>query len=147
MTLMRSRIGTELPTLREAVDRLFDDSFVSPREWASIERVGRPAIDAYTTPEAFVVKVAMPGIKAEEIHSTVSGDVLTIEGAFHDEVKREEQGYLVRELNRATLHRSITLPSGLKVDAAQGTYAEGILTLTFPKAEETKPREIKVKAA
>ena len=147
MTLMRPRIGTELPTLREAIDRLFDDSFVSPREWASIERVGRPAIDAYVTPEAFVVKVALPGIKPDEIHTTVTGNVLTVEGTLREEADREEQGYVVRELSRSSVHRSMTLPGGLKTEAASAAYAEGILTLTFPKAEEAKPREIKVKAA
>ena len=67
MTLMRLRMLSEVPTLREAIDRLFDDSFVSPREWFATARFDTPAIDAYTTPEAFVVKAAMPGIKREEI--------------------------------------------------------------------------------
>jgi HSP20 family protein len=147
MTLIRPRIGTEMPTLREAIDRLFDDSFVSPRGWASIERVGRPPIDAYATPEALVVKVAMPGVKPEEIRTTVTGDVLTVEGTYRDDAKREDEGYVVRELHRGSFHRSMSLPADLKTDAAQAVYADGILTLTFPKAEEAKPREIKVKAA
>jgi HSP20 family protein len=136
-----------MPTLREAIDRLFDDSFVSPQGWASIERVGRPPIDAYATREAFTVKVAMPGIKPEEIHTTVTGDVLTVDGAFREDEEPEDAGYVVRELHRGTFHRSMTLPAGLKIDAARASYADGMLTLTFPKAEAAKPREIKVKAA
>lgn len=147
MTLIRPRVSSELPSLRDAIDRLFDESFVSPREWLATERFDRPAIDAYTTPEAFVVKAAMPGIKPDEIHTTVTGNVLTVEGAYREEAKREEQGYLVRELSRGELRRSIGLPAGLKVDAAEAAYADGILTLTIPKAETAKPREIKVKAA
>jgi HSP20 family protein len=146
MTLTRPRMFSEVPTLREAIDRLFDESFVSPREFATA-RFDRPAIDAYTTPEAFVVKAAMPGIKPEEIHTTVTGDVLTVEGKFREESKREEQGYLYRELSRGELRRSISLPAGLKTDAAEAAYADGILTLTIPKAEAAKPHEIKVKAA
>lgn len=147
MTLMRPRMFSELPTLREAIDRLYDESFGSPREWFAAERFDRPAIDAYTTPDAFVVKAAMPGIKPEDIHTTVTGDVLTVDGRYGQETKREEQGYLYRELSRGELRRSISLPSGLKTDAAEAAYADGILTLTIPKAEEAKPREITVKAA
>jgi len=147
MTLMRPRVFSELPTLREAIDRLYDESFGSPREWFGMDRFERPAIDAYTTPEAFLVKAALPGFKAEDIQTTITGDVLTVEGKYRQETKREEQGYLYRELSRGELRRSISLPSGLKTDAAEAAYADGILTLTIPKAEEAKPREITVKAA
>jgi HSP20 family protein len=147
MTLMRPRMIPELPTLREAIDRLFDESFVSPRELLAMERFDRPAIDAYTTPEALVVKVAVPGLKPADIHTTITGDVLTVEGKHQEETKREDQGYLYRELSRGELRRSISLPAGLKTDAADAAYANGILTLTIPKVEEAKPREIKVKAA
>ena len=147
MTLMRPRMFSEVPSLRDAIDRLFDESFTVPRDWFAAERFDRPAIDAYTTPEAFVVKVAMPGIKPDEIHTTVTGDVLTVEGKFREESKREEQGYLFRELSRGELRRSISLPAGLRTDAAEAAYADGILTLTIPKAEASKTREIKVKAA
>lgn len=147
MTLMRPRTFSDAPSLRDAIDRLFDQSFTVPREWFAVERFDRPAVDAYTTPEAFVVKAAMPGIKPDEIHTTVTGDVLTVEGKFREESKHEEQGYLYRELSRGELRRSINLPAGLRTEAAEAAYADGILTLTFPKAEATKPREIKVKAA
>ena len=130
-----------------AIDRLFDESLTVPREWFAPERFDRPAIDAYSTPDAFVLRAAMPGIKPEEIHTTVTGNVLTVEGKFSEEAKREEQGYLYRELSRGELRRSISLPADLKTDAAEAAYADGILTLTFPKAEAAKPREIKVKAA
>lgn len=147
MTLMRPRLFSEVPSLRDAIDRLFDESFVSPRQMFPIDRFDRPAIDAYSTPEAFVVKAAMPGIKPEEIHTTLTGDVLMVEGKFREESKHEEQGYLYRELSRGELRRSISLPAGLKTDAAEAAYADGILTLTIPKAEASKPREIKVKTA
>jgi HSP20 family protein len=147
MTLMRPRALSELPTLRDAIDRLFDDSFVSPREWLATARPDRPAIDVYTTPEAFIVKAALPGIKPEDVHTTVTGDVLSIAGTYREETKREEEGYLRRELSTGELRRSISLPRGLKTDATEATYADGVLTLTIPKAEEVKPHEIKVTAA
>jgi HSP20 family protein len=147
MTIMRPRVLPDLVTLREAIDRLFEEPFVFPREWPTIERFQRPAIDAYSTPESFVVKVAVPGLRPEDIHTTLTGDVLTIEGTFREETKREENGYVYHELGRGELRRSISLPTGLKTEAAEASYAEGILTLTIPKVAEAKPREIKVKAA
>jgi HSP20 family protein len=147
MTLMRPRVFPEGPTLRDAIDRLFDESFVSPREWLTVDRRDKPAIDAYTTPDAFVVRAALPGVKPEDIHTTITGDVLTIDGKFREETKREEEGYLYRELSRSELRRTIGLPAGLKTEAAQASFADGILTLTVPKAETALPREIKVKAA
>ena len=144
MTLTRPRTTPELPTLREAIDRLFDDSFVRFAVSPSYDGFDKPAIDVYTTPDAYVVRAAMPGIKPEDIHSTITGDVLTLEGTFREEEKREEKGYLYRELSSGEMRRSVTLPRGLRTDAAEATYADGVLTLTIPKAEEVKPREIKV---
>lgn len=144
MTLTRPRSTPELPTLREAIDRLFDDSFVRFAVSPSRNGFDKPAIDVYTTPDAYVVRAAMPGIKPEDIHSTITGDVLTLEGTYREEEKREDKGYLYRELSTGELRRSVTLPHGLRTDAAEATYADGVLTLTIPKAEEVKPREIKV---
>lgn len=147
MSLMRPRMFPEAPTLRETVDRLYEEPFVSPPVWFASERFERPAIDAYATPEAFVVRAAMPGIKPEEIRTTVTGDVLTVEGTFREESKHEERGYLYRELSRGELRRSISLPAGLRTEAAEAVYADGILTMTIPRAEAATSREIKVKAA
>lgn len=146
MTLMRPRVFPAM-SLRETIDRLFDESFVRPGEWLTADRFERPAIDAYLTADAFVVKVAVPGLKSEDIRTTITGDMLTVEGTFQEETKREDKGYLYRELSRGELRRSINLPSGLKTDAAEASHADGILTLTIPKLEESKPREIKVVAA
>jgi HSP20 family protein len=145
MTLTRFRAIGELPSLRDTIERLVDESFVSPI-WLSSD-TDRPLIDAYTTPEAFVVKAAMPGIPAEEIHTTVTGDVLTIEGRHREERATDSEGYVHRELSRREVRRSITLPAGLKTDAAAAAYADGILTLTIPRGDEAKPHEIKVNAA
>ena len=145
MTLMRPRVFPEMPTLREAIDRLFDESFVPSGELLPVGRTERPAIDAFATSDKFIVRVALPGVKAEAIHTTITGDVLSIEGAYGEETNLEEKGYIRRELSRGELRRSVTLPQGLKVEAAEAAYADGILTVTIPKLEEVKPREIKVR--
>jgi HSP20 family protein len=135
-----------MPSLREAMDRLFDRSFVTPSEWLTLARIDTPAIDVVSKPEAIVVKVALPGVKPEEIETTITGNTLEIHGAYREEEKKEEEGYLFRELNRGEFRRTVLLPAGIKSDAAEATFKEGILTLVIPKVEPVKPTAIKVKA-
>lgn len=145
MTLMRPRPLFDAPSLRDAMDRFFDRSFVSPGEWLTLARFEQPAIDVVSKPESFVVKAALPGVKPEDIETTITGDTLTIHGKYYEEEKREEEGYLYRELSRGEFRRSVGLPTGIKSEAAEATFRDGILTLTIPKVEPVKPREIKVK--
>lgn len=143
MTLIR-RPRAEWPSLREAIDELFNESFVPSTQWSTLAARETMAMDVYTTPEALIVKAAMPGFRAEEIETTITGDVLAIHASHREETKREEGDYVYRELSRGELRRSITLPRGLRTDAAEAAYTDGVLTLTIPKAEEAKPLEIKV---
>jgi HSP20 family protein len=146
MTIMRRHYGVpELPTLRSAIDRLFDESFVRPSEWLTVgfEGVFTPPIDVYGTKEAFVVKVALPGVKPEAVETLIEGDTLTIHGMY-EEKEKEGIGYLFRELPRGEFRRAIVLPVGLKLEAAVATFEHGILTLTIPKVEAAKPRKITV---
>jgi HSP20 family protein len=137
-----------MPTLRSAIDRLFDESFVRPSEWLTLGVDGRiaPAIDAYATKETFVVKAALPGVKPEEVETTIEGDTLTITGKYEAHEEKEEAGYLLKELSRGEFRRTLVLPTGLKLDAVEAIFRDGILTLTFPKVEEAKPRRITVTA-
>ena len=149
MTLMRPRYGTPMmPTLRDAIDRLFDESFVRPGEWLSLGVDGKfaPALDAYSTKESFVVKAALPGVRPEGVETTIDGETLIIRGTFEEKVEKDEAGYLLRELSRGEFRRSVILPRGLKTDKVEAVFEHGILTLTFPKVEEAKPRKITVTA-
>jgi len=149
MTLMRPRYGLPmLPSLREAMDRLFDESFVRPGEWLTLGVDGRfvPAIDAYATKDAFIVKVALPGVRPDAVETTIDGDTLTITGRYEEKEEKEEAGYLLREMSRGEFRRSLVLPSGLKTEKVEAIFEHGILTMTFPKIEAAKPRRITVTA-
>jgi len=145
MTLMRPRSLFDPPSLRDAMDRLFDRSFVSPGEWLTLARFEQPAIDVVSKPEAFVVKAALPGVQPEDIETTITGNTLTVHGKFREEENREEEGYLYRELSRGEFRRSVGLPTDITSEGAEATFKEGILTLTIPKVKPIKPRQIKVK--
>jgi HSP20 family protein len=147
MDIERWHPFTELMSLRQAMDRLFEDSFVHPsRALEALSEVAAPALDIYQTPSTVVVKATLPGLKPEDVSIDVTGDTLTVkgEGKAEQEVKRED--YLYQERRYGTFSRSVVLPSGLKTDKTEATMEDGVLTLTIPKAEEAKPKTIKVKA-
>jgi HSP20 family protein len=149
MTIMRRRYGfPELPTFRTAFERFFDEPFVRPAEWLTLggDGIYMPPIDAFATKEAFVVKVALPGVLPEAVETTIEGDTLTIRGTYEPYIENEEIGYLFHELPRGEFRRSLVLPAGLKTEAVDATFEHGLLTLFIPKVEEIKPRHITVKA-
>jgi HSP20 family protein len=137
----------EAMSLRNAIDRLFEESFVSPRFgwWAPLGAADL-AIDMYETKDEVVVKAAMPGIKPEQTEVTITGNTLTIRGEAKEEKEVKEENYICRERRMGTFSRSIALPDGLKADKAEATFENGVLTLKIPKAEEAKPKTIKIKA-
>jgi HSP20 family protein len=148
MTLVRrpSPFG-ELLSLRQAMDRLFDDDLMRPRAWiaGSVDGPALP-LDVTTTPDALVVEAALPGVKPEDVEITVENDTLTMIGKTSDEKTSEAGSYLVQEIRRGSFSRSVTLPKGLEADKAEATFEHGVLTLRIPKAEQTKPRQIRISA-
>jgi len=147
MTLIR-RTGPfdELFTLRRAVDRLFDEDVFHPRTWRTVTLGAEPALDIATTPDELVVKASLPGWKPEDVEITLTGSTLTISGEMSEEARREEESWILNEIRRASFSRTIDLPDGLLGYRATATYGQGILTLRIPKAEEVKPKQIRITA-
>lgn len=132
----------ELLSLRQAMDRLFEDSFV--RAPASGGAEHPLALDVYATEDALVVEAALPGVKPENVDISVLGDTLTISADSREEQKRDEEGYSYREIRRGHFSRTLALPGGLSTEAATADFEDGMLRLTIPKAEESKPRQIRI---
>ena len=135
----------EMMTLREAMDRLFDDAFTRPINlrdggWSA------PAVDMYQTDDEVVVKVALPGFKADEVQINVTGDVLSLRGELKREQEEKDKAWHIREHRWSSFERSVALPTQVKADGANADFENGILTITLPKAEEVKPKTISVKA-
>jgi len=135
----------EMMTLREAMDRLFDDAFTRP---LSVRDGGwsTPAVDMYQTDNDVVIKAALPGFKADDVQINVTGDLLTIRGELKHEEEQNEKSWHLREQRWGSFERSVSLPTAVVSDKAQADFANGILTITLPKAEEVKPKTITVKA-
>ena len=145
MTLVRrpSPFG-EMVTLRQAMDRLFDDDF-RPSRWLS-GGVDGPALplDVTTNTDKVTIEAALPGIKPEDVDVTVENGTVTISGKTADERSADEGSYVVQEIRRGNFSRTVTLPNGLEPDKANATFENGILRLEIPKAEQLKPRQIRI---
>jgi HSP20 family protein len=145
MTLIRrpSPFG-ELLSLRQAMDRLFEDSYVRPRGWNGEQSEQTLPLDIRMSQDELVLTAALPGVKPEDVDISITGDTLSISGRTQEEDRREDEGYLYQEIRRGTFTRTVTLPAGLKGESATARFENGLLTLTIPKAEEAKPRQIKI---
>lgn len=145
--LVRWEPFRDLVSLREAMDRLFEESFIRPQTgWLAPTEAGGLAVDVYETEDAVVVKSAIPGVKPEDIDITITGDTLTIKGEtkFEEEVK--EENYVRREMRYGSFSRTLPVPASVVADDADAEFEDGVLTLTLPKAEEVKPKAIQIKA-
>ena len=137
----------EMVTLRQAMDRLFEDSFASPLNLRGYNGdTVTPALDVHQTGDEIVVTAALPGIKPEDVDITITGQTLSIRGEFKEEENVNRDQYLYRERRFGSFHRQLQLPVRVQGDAASASFDNGLLTLTIPKAEEVKPRQIQVKA-
>jgi HSP20 family protein len=148
MTLIRRPTPlADLVSFRDAMERLFDERFFRPMWVANAERQTVPALDLFTTPEAVIARVALPGIKPEDVDVTIGDDLVTISGAFKEEKETSDAGYLRKELSQGEFSRSFSLPTAIKADAAKAEFKDGLLTLTLPKTEEVKPTHVKVQVS
>ena len=147
MTLIRRTSPfDELFSLRRAMDRLFDDDVIRPHAWRPFALGAEPALDITTTPDELVVKASLPGWKPEDVDVTLTGRTLVVAGEVKEEARREDESWILNEIRRASFSRTLELPDGLLGDRATATFEHGILTLRIPKAEEVKPKQIKVTA-
>ena len=134
----------DIVTLRDAMDRLFDQSYIRPAGGeSSDERVFRLPLDAYNTEDAVVVEASLPGVERDSVDIALDGDTLTIR-AVVAAPPEEEREYAIRERFYGTLQRSLTLNVPVDAGKAVADFENGVLTLRMPKAEAAKPRKIAI---
>ena len=145
-TLMRWEPFRDLITLRDAMDRLFEDSFFrTSLTWREVEgeRVMRLPLDVYMTPEEVVIQATVPGLKPDDVQITLEGDTLTIKGEVKPPI--ENVDYILQERPYGQFSRTLTFNIPIQADKAEASFENGVLTLVVPKAEAIKPKTIKVK--
>jgi HSP20 family protein len=135
----------EMVSLREAMDRLFSESFIRPWFGPGRSLAGESvALDMYETDDEIVVEAGLPGFKPNEVDVQVTGNVLTIKGEHKEEKREETASYIYQERRHGSSHRSVTLPSEVNVDKAKAQFEDGVLKLSIPKLEKARPKTIAI---
>jgi HSP20 family protein len=132
-------------SLRDAVNSLFHESFVRPAgSLLTGAGPGALPLDVVETENEFTVKASLPGLKPEDIHTSIVGDTLTIRGETRSDEEKKGQNWVLRERRAGAFHRSVALHARVNADKATAHFEDGVLTLTLPKAEAAKPKQIKI---
>ncbi len=158
MTANRWDPFTDLVSLREAMNRLFEESVVRPGAFTGASASagvgaapGQPAarpvpVDVWQTADEVVVRATMPGVRPENVEISVVGDLLTLRGEQEREQEEAGRAWVRRERAHASFYREVPLPTLVQADRATATFEHGVLTIRLPKVEQVKPRTIKVQA-
>jgi len=134
----------EAVSLRDVMSSLLQDSFVRP---GALLGDGGPAmlpLDISENDNEFIVKASLPGVRSEDVQITVHGDTLTIRGEMKAEQEKKDEHYHLRERRYGLFQRTVRLSAPVRSDQAQAEFQDGVLTLTLPKAEEAKPKQIRI---
>jgi len=133
-----------LSQLREEIDRLFETPFADFSRMGEFFNGWAPALDLSEDKDNLVATVEIPGLSKENLDVSVHEGVLNVSGERVKANEREAGEAHRQERVYGRFHRSISLPKPVKVDSIKATYRDGILTVTMPKTEQAKPRQIEV---
>jgi len=125
------------------LNRLFSDFFARSSQEQNLT-TWAPSVDIYEAEHELVVKADLPDIKPEELDIRVENNILTIRGERKFEKKTDEKNYLRVERAYGSFARSFSLANTVNSEAIKADYKDGVLTLSIPKREEAKPKQIKV---
>jgi len=133
-----------ISTLQDQVNRLFENSFhgrcdSSLTSWA-------PAVDVHETEDEIVVTADIPGMNEKDLDVRVENNMLTISGERTAEKNVKEDNYLRVERSCGSFSRNFALPNTVNTESVAAAYSNGVLTVKLPKREETKPKQIPIKA-
>lgn len=137
-------------TLRDDMDTLFNLALGRVLEPFGPERNSQllegwfPAVDVYENNESLTVRAELPGMKKEEIDISLHDGFLTLTGERKQQSKEEGSETYRSERWLGRFHRTISLPCRVDVEKIKATYLDGVLTVSLPKAEEAKPKQIPV---
>ena len=142
-TLSRWEPFRGVGSLQEQINRVFDDVVGRTTDESALS-TWVPAVDIYETEHELVVKADLPDVDPKDLDIRVENNLLTIHGERKFEKKVSEENYLRVERSYGTFSRSFSLSNTVNPEAIKADYQNGVLTLSIPKREEAKPKQIKV---
>ena len=134
----------DVVSLRDAMNSLLQESFVRPPSGPGQAGPSTLALDVAENENEFVIHASLPGVKPEDLQISVHGDILTIRGESKFEEEKKGHTWHLRERRHGTYQRSLSLGTPVQADKANAQFEQGVLTLTLPKAEAARPKQIKV---
>ena len=146
MAIVRWDPFRDLITIQDRMNKLFeqtlartrgDDEGVAPSAWS-------PSVDIYETAEAIVLTAELPGLKREDIEIQLRDSTLTLKGERKFEREVKDENYLRIERSYGAFQRAFSLPTVVQQDKIKAVFRDGVLEVTMPKAEEAKPKQVKV---
>ena len=130
-------------TLQDQINRMFSEGVGHAGQESNLTPWA-PAVDIYETENELVIKADLPDVNPQNLDIRVENNILTIRGERKFESKVNEDNYLRIERAYGSFSRSFSLANSVKTDAIKADYQNGVLTLSLPKREEAKPKQIKV---
>jgi len=128
------------------VSRVFDRAFLGAPNSGTRRFDLTPAIDLSETDSEVVVKASLPGVKAEDVEISVNDGILTVKGEKKSDDKTETENFYRREIRYGSFSRSVPVPSLVNHEQAVAEFNDGVLTVTLPKAEDVRPKQIKIRS-
>jgi len=144
MSLQRWEPLREMMTLREAMDRMFDDALIGRGRRGEDRSLAVP-VDIVERDDEVIVRAPVPGFDPDQIDVSIQSDCLTVRGSVEAEEERDEEHVHVREWRAGSFSRTVRLPANIRGDAATAEFKNGVLTVHLPKAEEEISRRIEVR--
>jgi len=138
---------TRLSDLRDEIDRLFDTPLTDLARTSQLLSGWTPALDVHEDKDNLFVKVELPGMKKEDINVSLHDGNLSISGERKSEEWHEKAEVYRAERFVGRFQRTVGLPAPVAVDKVKATYKDGVLTITLPKTEEAKPKQIDVQVS
>ncbi len=128
------------------VSRAFDRAFWSGPSGEARRFDLTPSIDLSETDSEVVVKASLPGVKPEDVEISINDGILTVKGEKKSDDKTDGENFYRREIRYGSFSRSVALPSRVNHERADAEFNDGVLTITLPKAEDVRPKQIKIRS-
>jgi HSP20 family protein len=143
MRALDIKTPSEFVSLRDAMDRLFEDSIIRP--FNGFGPATPFPVDLSEGKDSYVLKASLPGMKPEDITIEATAEEVTIRGETKQTGEQKDAEYLRRELRYGKVQRSFTLPLAIDPNKVEASFEHGVVTVTLPKSEVVKPKTITIK--
>ncbi len=146
MNLVRWNPLSEMASMRDRFNRLFDDSLfpVGRGEESLGLSAWNPSVDIYEDDDSIVIKAEIPGVDRDNVQVDLKGRVLTLKGERKNDSEVKEDRFYRREMSYGRFERAFTLPAEVDADKIKADFKDGVLKVQVPKPEEQKPKQITV---